>query len=69
MPATRPSLVLAVGSRLGPKGGGAYPVDETAVAHGAGVEVETSDPKEAYARFSQDVEVPFREEFLAGAAE
>ena len=63
------ALVLAVGSRLGPKGGGGYPVDETAVAHGAGVEVETSDPREAYARFSQDVEVAFREEFLAEAAE
>ena len=63
-----PSLVLAVGSRLGPRGG-AYPVDETAIAHGAGVETETSDPKEAYARFSQDVPVLFREEFLAEATD
>ncbi len=66
---TTPSLVLGVGSRLGPKGGGAYPVDETAIAHGAGVEEETSDPEKAYARFSQDVPVPFREEFLAEAPE
>ena len=60
------ALVLAVGSRLGPKEGGLYPVDATAVAHGAGVEVETSDPRQAYARFSDDVEVQFREEFLTG---
>ncbi len=62
---TAPSLVLAVGSRVGPEGG-AYPVDETALAHGAGVEVETSDPREAYARFSKDAPVDFREEFLTG---
>ncbi len=61
-----PSLVLAVGSRLGPKGGGMYPVDDDAVSHGAGVEVETSDPARAYARFSRDVQVDFREEFLSG---
>jgi uncharacterized cupin superfamily protein len=44
------ALVLAVGSRVGPDGVG-YPVDETALKHGAGVAVETSDPREAYARF------------------
>jgi uncharacterized cupin superfamily protein len=58
------SLLLAVGSRLGPEGGGLYPADETAIKHGAGVERDTSDPREAYARFSPDVDVPFREEFL-----
>jgi uncharacterized cupin superfamily protein len=46
------ALVLAVGSRVGPDGG-AYPVDETAVKHGAGVEVETSEPSQAYAKFSK----------------
>jgi uncharacterized cupin superfamily protein len=46
------ALVLAVGSRVGPDGG-SYPFDATAVKHGAGVEVETSEPREAYARFSK----------------
>jgi uncharacterized cupin superfamily protein len=43
-----PSLVLAVGAR---KGQATYPVDETAVRHGAGVETETSSPKDAYAKY------------------
>ncbi len=44
------ALVLAVGNRLGPRGV-VYPVDEAALRHGAGVEVETTQPSEAYARF------------------
>jgi uncharacterized cupin superfamily protein len=60
-----PSLVLAVGSRVGPDEI-LYPVDDVALAHGAGVETETPLPKEAYARFTRPApEVPFREEFLA----
>ena len=47
------ALVVAVGSRVGEGGGATYPVDEAAVKHGAGVEVETSDPREAYARFDR----------------
>jgi uncharacterized cupin superfamily protein len=46
-----PCLVLAVGARdrsTGPEWG-AYPVDETALRHGAGVERETTEPREAYA--------------------
>jgi uncharacterized cupin superfamily protein len=43
-----PSLVLAVGAR---KGQATYPVDEPAVRHGAGVETETSSPKDAYAKY------------------
>jgi uncharacterized cupin superfamily protein len=46
-------LVLAVGARdrsTGPEWGG-YTVDEAALRHGAGVEEETTDPKQAYARF------------------
>src|SRR3954454_15128633 len=43
-----PALVLAVGAR---KGYASYPVDETAVRHGAGVDEEGASPKEAYARF------------------
>jgi len=45
-------VVLAVGARdlsTGPDWGG-YRVEEAAVRHGAGVEHETTDPKEAYAR-------------------
>ena len=44
-------LVLAVGARdrsRGPDWGG-YPVDETALRHGAGVEQATTDAEEAYA--------------------
>jgi uncharacterized cupin superfamily protein len=46
-------VVLAVGARdrsTGPAWGG-YTVDEAALRHGAGVEAETTDPKQAYARF------------------
>jgi uncharacterized cupin superfamily protein len=49
----RPCVVLAVGARdrsEGP-GWGAYTVDEAAKRHGAGVEEETTDASEAYARF------------------
>lgn len=42
------SVVLAVGSRVG-DGQVVYPVDPAALRHGAGVAVETSSPKEAYA--------------------
>ncbi len=52
-----PCVVAAVGARR--KGRAlVYPVNETALAHGAGVEEETSDPRVAYARFSEDVPVP-----------
>ena len=47
-----PCVVHAVGARIlsvdNPDWGG-YPVDETALRHGAGVEQETSIPEEAYA--------------------
>ena len=51
----RPCLVLAVGARdksVGPNWGG-YSVDETAARHNASVDEETSDPKQAYARFPE----------------
>jgi uncharacterized cupin superfamily protein len=48
-----PCVVLAVGARR--KGRGIrYPVSELALRHRAGVEVETTEPKEAYAWFSGD---------------
>ena len=48
-----PCVLIAVGARgrsTGPDWG-SYPVDETALRHGAGVEKETTDADEAYARF------------------
>jgi uncharacterized cupin superfamily protein len=48
-----PCAVLAVGAREHQAGAGwgGYTVDEAALRHGAGVEQETTDPAEAYARF------------------
>jgi uncharacterized cupin superfamily protein len=50
-----PCLVLAVGARDRSTGDdwGAYTVDEAALRHGAGVERETTEPAEAYARFGR----------------
>ena len=60
------SLVLAVGSRVGPDVI-LYPRDETALQHGAGVEEETPEPREAYTRFTRPApDIDFREEFLEG---
>ena len=60
------SLVLAVGTRVGPEVL-LYPRDETALKHGAGVEHDTPSPKEAYAHVTRPApDVPFREEFLTG---
>ena len=57
-----PCVVLGVGARR--KGRGlVYPVNETALKHGAGVEEETSDPAVAYARFPEAVPIPCPEEF------
>jgi uncharacterized cupin superfamily protein len=50
-----PALVLAVGAR---RGGASYPVDETAVRLGAGVDRELASPAEAYAKFSALEEGP-----------
>ncbi len=58
--------ILAMGSRahMGTEGWGAYPVDETALRHGAGVEEETSDPGIAYARFPPAEATPYRKGWL-----
>jgi uncharacterized cupin superfamily protein len=57
-----PCVLLGTGARK--KGRGlVYPVDETARRHGAGVEVETRVPSEAYARFPESTPVPCPEEF------
>jgi uncharacterized cupin superfamily protein len=61
-----PCIVLAVGARdrsTGPNWGG-YTVDAAAVGHGAGVEQETTDPKQAYARFRRRQPTRYREHWL-----
>ena len=61
-----PCLVLAVGARdrsTGPDWGG-YTVDEAALRHGAGVEQETTEPREAYARFAPREPTKYREGWL-----
>ena len=63
-----PCLVLAVGARdrsVGPDWG-AYTVDEAALRHGAGVERETTDPDEAYARFTPRQPTRYQEGWLPG---
>lgn len=60
-----PCLLLAVGARL--KGRGLrYPVNDVALKYGAGVANETTDPKEAYARFADLKPVPCPHEFPSG---
>jgi uncharacterized cupin superfamily protein len=59
------SVLLAVGSRVGPDVI-LYPRDETALKHGAGVEHETPEAKEAYAGFTRPApDIPYRGELLA----
>jgi uncharacterized cupin superfamily protein len=71
-----PCAVLAIGARehtttAGPdgelttaEGWGAYPADEAAIRHGAGVEQETADEDEAYARFPPSERTPYRDGWL-----
>jgi uncharacterized cupin superfamily protein len=61
-----PCLVLAAGARdrsVGPDWG-SYPVDEAALRHGAGVDRETTEPREAYARFGERRGAAYREGWL-----
>jgi uncharacterized cupin superfamily protein len=63
---TTPCLVLAVGARdrsTGPDWGG-YPVDEAALRHGAGVDHETADEREAYSRVPRREPTRYREGWL-----
>ena len=57
-----PCLVLGVGARREGRGV-RYPVNDLALKYGAGVETETPDPKEAYARFGDDKPVRCPDEF------
>jgi uncharacterized cupin superfamily protein len=61
-----PSIVLAVGAREHPDGPGwgGYTVDEIARSHGASVDEDTTEPKEAYARFKRRRPAPYREGWL-----
>jgi uncharacterized cupin superfamily protein len=53
-----PCGILAVGTRA--RDDIVYPVSEVARRHGAGVEKETPDPKEAYAPWRGVAEAPYR---------
>ncbi len=61
-----PCLILAAGARASSTGAdwGAYTVDEAAQRHGAGVEEETTEPSEAYARFGKSELTRYREGWL-----
>jgi uncharacterized cupin superfamily protein len=57
-----PCVVLAVGARLSHDV--VYPVSDLAQRHRAGVDVETRDPRQAYAGTPDDVAVGYREGWL-----
>ena len=59
-----PCALLAVGGRSG--GDVVYPESELAQRHNAGVERETTEPKEAYAGYTDDRSVPFDPSWLPG---
>ena len=57
--------MLAVGARVPrDEGWGGYPVDEVALRHGAGVEQETNEAREAYARFASTEPTCYRDGWL-----
>jgi uncharacterized cupin superfamily protein len=61
-----PCVILAIGGRAHQAGEdwGAYPVDEAARKHGAGVDEETADPERAYARFPAPEPTRYRDGWL-----
>jgi uncharacterized cupin superfamily protein len=61
-----PCVIVAVGARVDSTGPdwGAYPVDDAATRHNAGVEEETTDPEKAYARFAKSVGTRYQEGWL-----
>lgn len=61
-----PCLVVCVGARDRSTGTdwGAYTVDEAALRHDAGVERETAEPREAYARFGKSELTAYRDGWL-----
>jgi uncharacterized cupin superfamily protein len=65
----RQCVVLAMSSRqhaLEDEGWGGYTVDELALRHGAGVERQTHDPEQAYARFPDPEPAPYQDGWLPG---
>jgi uncharacterized cupin superfamily protein len=61
-----PCVIVAVGARAhqdGPDWGG-YTVDDTAIAHGAGVDEETNDPAAAYASWTKREPTVYRTGWL-----
>jgi uncharacterized cupin superfamily protein len=64
----RPCVVFAVGSRenAARDDWGGYPPDDTARRHGVSVERETSEVKEAYARFAASRPARYRDGSLPG---
>jgi uncharacterized cupin superfamily protein len=60
-----PCAILAVGARLANEEI-VYPESELARRHNAGVETETPNPREAYAKYERPVEVPYRDGWLPG---
>lgn len=63
-----PCVVLAAGARdkSGGEDWGGYTVDDAALRHGAGVEEETTDPTQAYARFPGGEPTRYGEGWLPG---
>jgi uncharacterized cupin superfamily protein len=63
-----PCAVLAIGARKHQEGAGwgSYTVDEVALRHGAGVDQETTEAKEAYARLPVREPTGYREGWLPG---
>ena len=59
----RPCVVLAVGART-PGRDLVYPVSAAALARGAGVEEETTEPSEAYAKFPQPEAAAYKDALL-----
>jgi hypothetical protein len=61
-----PAVVVSVGARDRSTGAewGGYTVDEAALRHGAGVEVATTVPAEAYARFEPRQPTRYRDGWL-----
>jgi uncharacterized cupin superfamily protein len=61
-----PCVILAIGARdhQDTPGWGAYTVEEAALRHGAGVERETTDAEEAYARVPAREPAPYRAGWL-----
>jgi uncharacterized cupin superfamily protein len=63
-----PCAVLAVGAREHQAGAdwGGYPVDEVALKHGAGVDQETGEAEQAYARVPERLPTRYRTSWLPG---